>query len=282
MIATSTHGLTGERERFEFGENWRRFLDVVGDGRIAAAMDSFRRTVGSEWLAGRSVLDIGCGSGLFSLAAVLAGAGSVRAFDFDRESVRCAQTLRQRYAREADWQIEPGSVLDRQYIESLGKFDLVYAWGVLHHTGDMWNAMEHAAVPVAAGGYLVVSIYNDQGRRSRRWLKVKRIYNSLPRELRTPFVVAVMGPREMRLAAGSAARLRFADYARTWSDYERTRGMSRWHDLVDWCGGYPFEVAKPEQVFDFYAARGIHFAGVGHARRGAWLQRVRPGTGRLG
>lgn len=269
MMATGTHPQTASRERFEFGENWRRFLDVVGEGRIAAAKDSLRRTVGSEGLEGRSVLDVGCGSGLFSLAAVLGGAGSVRSFDFDPESVRSAQTLRQRYSPEADWQIEPGSVLDREYVESLGTFDLVYAWGVLHHTGDMWKAMEYAARPVAPGGHLVISIYNDQGRRSRRWPKVKRVYNSLLRELRAPFVVAVMGPREMRLAVGSAARLRFADYVRTWTDYERARGMSRWHDRVDWCGGYPFEVAKPEQVFDICAARGFILRGL--VTRGAGL-----------
>jgi hypothetical protein len=33
--------------------------------------------------------------------------------------------------------------------------------------------------------------------------------------------------------------------------------MSRWHDLVDWVGGYPFEVAKPETVFEFFRGRGF-------------------------
>lgn len=257
MTSTNAYIQTAEQDRFEFGENWRRFLEVVGEDRIAAAADSLRRTAGTEWLEGRRVLDIGCGSGLFSLAAALVGAGSVHSFDFDRESVRCAETLRRRFAPEADWKIEFGSVLDREYMTSLGEFDLVYAWGVLHHTGDMWMALEQAALPVARGGRLVVSIYNDQGRRSQRWLKVKRIYNSLPRELRTPFALAVMGPRELRLAVGSTARMRLGAYVRSWTDYGRTRGMSRWHDLVDWCGGYPFEVATPEQVFNFYAARGF-------------------------
>jgi 2-polyprenyl-6-hydroxyphenyl methylase/3-demethylubiquinone-9 3-methyltransferase len=31
--------------------------------------------------------------------------------------------------------------------------------------------------------------------------------------------------------------------------------MSMWPDVVDWVGGYPFEVAKPEQIFDFYRDR---------------------------
>jgi hypothetical protein len=33
--------------------------------------------------------------------------------------------------------------------------------------------------------------------------------------------------------------------------------MSRWHDLIDWVGGYPFEVASPEQIFDFCRERGL-------------------------
>ena len=41
-----------------------------------------------------------------------------------------------------------------------------------------------------------------------------------------------------------------------WAD-KKKRGMSVYYDLVDWVGGYPFEVAKPEQVFDFYRQRGF-------------------------
>lgn len=33
--------------------------------------------------------------------------------------------------------------------------------------------------------------------------------------------------------------------------------MSHWHDWIDWVGGYPFEVAKPELIFDFYRDRGF-------------------------
>jgi 2-polyprenyl-6-hydroxyphenyl methylase/3-demethylubiquinone-9 3-methyltransferase len=36
--------------------------------------------------------------------------------------------------------------------------------------------------------------------------------------------------------------------------------MSVWYDLVDWVGGYPFEVAKPEEVFDFYRKRGFELS----------------------
>ena len=47
------------------------------------------------------------------------------------------------------------------------------------------------------------------------------------------------------------------DYIRSWTQYKATRGMSRWHDLLDWVGGYPFEVARPEEIFQFYSERGF-------------------------
>ncbi|NDB17165.1 MAG: hypothetical protein EB018_09795 [Gammaproteobacteria bacterium] len=46
-------------------------------------------------------------------------------------------------------------------------------------------------------------------------------------------------------------------YFRYIRDYGRNRGMSWWHDKIDWIGGLPFEVAKPEEIFDFYRNRGF-------------------------
>src|SRR6185295_10447431 len=99
-------------------------------------------------LEGRRFLDIGSGSGLFSLAARRLGA-SVHSFDLDPESVRCALELRRRFCpADADWRIEQASALDRRYLAALGEFDVVYSWGVLHHTGQMRDALENAALPV--------------------------------------------------------------------------------------------------------------------------------------
>jgi 2-polyprenyl-3-methyl-5-hydroxy-6-metoxy-1,4-benzoquinol methylase len=250
---------TATLPRFEFGENWRRFLEVVDEPRIAEAERSLRDMLGLQALAGRTMLDIGCGSGLFSLAALRLGASRVHSFDFDRESVACAFELQRRFApdTQAEWTIEQGSVLDDAYLRSLGTFDVVYSWGVLHHTGDMWRAIAGATVPVAPGGRLFISIYNDQGAKSRVWRAVKRGYNRAPESMRTPYAVAVMAPREALSAAKLTAQGRPLDYFRYWTRYGRSRGMSRWHDLIDWVGGYPFEVAKPEAVFDFLRARGF-------------------------
>jgi 2-polyprenyl-3-methyl-5-hydroxy-6-metoxy-1,4-benzoquinol methylase len=139
-------------QRFEFGKNWARFLSDLDDKRITAAVDSLRSMLAIDDLTGRTFFDIGCGSGLFSLAARRLGA-TVFSFDFDPDSVACAQELKRRYhPQDLQWTISTGSVLDTAYIESLGQYDIVYSWGVLHHTGAMWRALENATRACKPGG----------------------------------------------------------------------------------------------------------------------------------
>ena len=243
-------------ERFPFGDNWRDYLAHLDEDRIAEAEKSLRDMLERERLDGLSFLDAGCGSGLFSLAAVRLGA-RVRSFDFDPAGVGCAQELRRRYAPDAAWEIGQGSVLDRDFLASLGRYDVVYSWGVLHHTGAMWDALANVEPLVAPRGRLFIAIYNDQAERTVLWRLIKRGYNLMPRPLRTAYAVITYGPREMLTLAKALVLLRPLAYVRTWTEYKRSRGMSRWHDILDWVGGYPFEVAKPEEIFDFYRGRGF-------------------------
>jgi 2-polyprenyl-6-hydroxyphenyl methylase/3-demethylubiquinone-9 3-methyltransferase len=258
MTAGDTHAREVERgERFEFGRNWARFLEVLDEERIAAAERDLRDMLRVERLDGLSFLDIGSGSGLSSLAARRLGA-RVRSFDYDPQSVACTSELRRRYfPSDPEWTVERGSVLDAAAMRQLGTFDIVYSWGVLHHTGRMWDALENAAVPVAPGGKLFVAIYNDTGTQSRRWHSIKRIYNALPRPARVPFAVAVTLPGELKALAGATLRRKPADYVRQWTEYRTRRGMNRWHDILDWVGGYPYEFATPDAIFEFYRERGF-------------------------
>lgn len=246
--------------RFEFGKNWKQFLRGLNEERIAVARRSLQEMLGLESLAGRSFLDVGSGSGLFSLAARQLGA-RVRSFDFDPQSVACTRELRDRYFHgDADWVVEEGSVLDGEYVESLERHDLVYSWGVLHHTGAMWQALENVSRLVADNGMLFIAIYNDQGWWSNCWRTLKRIYNRLPVFLQGSYIVGVMGIRDLKSLIGYTLLLRPQRYFQYWKNYSISsgRGMSRWRDMVDWIGGYPFEVARPEEIFRFFRDRGFH------------------------
>src|ERR1041384_211745 len=244
-------------ERFAFGKNWQRFLGLVDEDRIGRAANSLKLWLEVQDLEGKSFVDIGSGSRRFSLAARRRGA-RVHSFDYDPQSVACTAELRRRYfTGDPAWTIEEGSALDSEYLKSLGTFDVVYSWGVLHHTGHMWQALDNVHSSVAPGGKLFIAIYNDMGSQSTRWRAIKRTYNKLPKLLKLPFAMVVMAPAETKSLLRALATLRMREYVRSWTEPRPERGMSRWRDIIDWVGGYPYEVARPEEIFDFYRARGF-------------------------
>ncbi len=247
-------------ERFEFGKNWSAFLSVLDEERIAKAEESLKEMLEVSTLEGKTFLDIGSGSGLFSLAARRLGA-KVFSFDFDSNSFNCTKELKRRFFEtDTNWTVEQGSALDGSYIESLGKFDIVYSWGVLHHTGEMWKALDNAAIPVAEGGKLFIAIYNDTGSQAARWHWIKKTYCKLPKFLKTPFAIAAIAPEEGKNFLCSLVTLKPQNYINSWTKYKNDRGMNRWYDIIDWVGGFPYEVAAPDELFDFYKPKGLKLA----------------------
>ena len=124
-----------KKRRFAFGKNWRNFVKHVDGDRISEAENSLRAMLDVERLDGMRFLDIGSGSGLFSVAAHRLGA-TVVSFDFDPQSVESTKLLKKEYSTgNTEWTIREGSALDAGFLDGLGKYDIVYSWGVLHHTG---------------------------------------------------------------------------------------------------------------------------------------------------
>ena len=243
--------------RFSFGRNWASFAKRLNEARIAKAEKNLIEFLGEESLAGRSFLDVGSGSGLSSLAARRLGA-TVTSFDYDGQSVACTEELRRRYLPDdPSWIIGQGSVLDTEYLAGLGRFDIVYSWGVLHHTGAMWQAMANIKIMVKTGGLLFIAIYNDCGEVSRLWLERKRRYNSLPQILRPFYAVYVWMPQELRALAGSMRSGELRTYFRELTSASSGRGMSWLHDVIDWVGGYPYEYASVRDITDFYRRDGF-------------------------
>ncbi|MCB0329323.1 MAG: class I SAM-dependent methyltransferase, partial [Bdellovibrionales bacterium] len=231
---------------------------------------SLQELLGVKDLTGMRFLDIGSGSGLFSLAAIELNAKEVYSFDYDQNSVDCAKSLRAKYeVPETRWRIERGSVLDADYIQQLPMSDVVYSWGVLHHTGAMWKALELAATRVMSGGILAIAIYNDQGWQSKLWTAVKRYYNrgvlfQIPLIIFFQLLFGAIGLVADLAVYRRSPLIRYRNYESS------ARGMNRFTDLLDWLGGYPFEVAKPEEIFHFYQKRGFELTnlrtvGGGHA-----------------
>lgn len=254
-------------KHFQFGKNWQAFLSVLEEERIVQAEISIKDYLGLDSLKGLTFLDIGSGSGLFSLAARRLGA-KVHSFDYDPQSVECTKELKNMYFKSDDnWTIEQSSVLDDAYMSELGEFDIVYSWGVLHHTGDMYKALENASKLVKEDGILFISIYNYQVYWTTFNTMLKRIYNKAP--LFGKWLVAGTFILFQVVKGLIKDMLFLRNPIIRYIEKKKSRGMSMWYDWIDWVGGYPFEAARPEQIFDFYFQKGfllqkLKTAGGGH------------------
>lgn len=251
---------TNSNNRFKFGKNWQNFLSVLNNDRIIEAEKALVTFLRLPNLKGKTFLDIGAGSGIHSLSALRLSA-AVHSFDFDHESVTCIKKIKENYyPNNPHWTIDQGSILDRQYIEGLGKFDICYAWGCLHHTGSLWQALYNAHIPVSDGGYLFIAIYNDQGVISELWKIIKRAYCSHP--IYRIFLIPVF--YSIFFFSGLVIDLlHFTSPFKRFIEHKKFRGMSLIHDWKDWLGGYPYEPANPQQIISYYENLGyklINFA----------------------
>ena len=249
--------------RFEFGKNWKSFSNYIDDNVIQVAQSSLADLFNTNDLSGKTFLDVGCGSGLFSLAAFNMGA-NVFSFDFDLDSVECTKQIRNRYTQDhSNWKIEEGSILDTDYLNRLNKFDIVYSWGVIHHTGDLWKSFSNLIGLVNCGGILCVAIYNDQGIKSKVWTAIKKFYNQLPIFVRPSFAVVTFIGIQVLSFLYHIYKFKMISYLKNTKNYKSNRGMNLFNDWVDWVGGYPFQVASVEAVNKFLLTKGFE---INHTR----------------
>lgn len=247
------------QDRFAFGQNWKGFIENSFTAeRLAVAKNKLLETLQLPSLEGKSFLDVGCGSGIHSLAALEAGAARIVSFDYDPDSVGTTTSLRKMAGSPAHWEIQQGSVLDRSFMAALGKFDIVYSWGVLHHTGHMWDAVRNAGIPVAADGALFIALYSYTTYQNLElsgypspegWLDIKQRYNrAAAGQKRIMEWQYVLGPRWY---LPWVAAINFLRFKRSEADYIKSRGMEIWTDVRDWLGGWPMEFVNELDLLRF-------------------------------
>ncbi len=245
-----------DNQSFAFGKNWQLFIKKhLNQARVDETKKSFIEFYDGHNLKGKTFIDVGCGSGLFSLVAYQLGASKILSFDIDLDSVKCCEYLREKEGNPANWQIMHGSILDENFVSKLGKYDFIYSWGVLHHTGNMWKAIENTSKLVADKGLLYIAIYNKadglgiypDGRfgSSKFWVKVKKLYTSLPLLLQNLVDYTVMSVLILSYL------VTLNNPIKKIRNHKGFRGMAWSTDIKDWLGGYPYEYASVAEVFNF-------------------------------
>lgn len=233
---------------FSFGKNWRSFVDTVTEGSIERAMSAIREWLAPELISDRSVLDIGCGSGIHSLCFHLVGAREVLSIDVDPQSVESTRLMWEKAGSPSNWRIVQGSILDRNFVAGLGRHEIVYSWGVLHHTGSMWEAIDAASSLVEKDGKFLIAVY-VKGPEYPAHLALKQSYNRA-----SGMKKKLMVWRAIAKIMNDRRKIGLSPFA--WNE-KCDRGMDVYHDIIDWLGGLPYEVASKEEIMAFFGERGF-------------------------
>ena len=226
--------------RFKFGKNWKSYSRNINNETINVAQDSIKEFLKLDNLKGLKVLDAGCGSGIFSLASYNLGAKIIHSIDLDPICIETTKRLKEKFVNKIkdNWSINIKSILELNQKECYD-YDIVYSWGVIHHTGNLDLAFDNLYKSVRIGGLLALSIYNDQGWLSKFWLIVKRIYNT--NKLSMLLILLLFMPYFIFKSTITFLLL----------GKKQRRGMNIINNIIDWLGGYPFEVRSPYALIKY-------------------------------
>lgn len=252
-------------KHFSFGKNWEQFLKKLNKERVEEAERSLITFLGGkENIIDKTFIDIGCGSGLFSLAAYRLGAKKVVSVDIDDFSLSCVTFLHKQENHPGNWAITKGSALDGKFFKSLDTFDIVYSWGVLHHTGDMYLALKNSSTLIHTNGSMYIALYNDSRAlvegTSNLWLKIKKFYNKSPWTIKKTLEILYTSYYVSGLLVNGKNPITYL------KNYQSLRGMNFMTDIRDWLGGYPYEYASTETIISYCKSLGLKCLKITKAR----------------
>ena len=246
-----------DQKRFEFGKNWYQFIRKnCSAENIDVSKKHILEFLGVADLRGKTFLDIGCGSGLHSLAALEAGVSAVHGFDYDPDSVRATKYVLGLRNNPSNWTAEQGSVLDAQFMQSLPRYDVVYSWGVLHHTGSVWRAIQNAADRVAPNGLFYIALYSSDVQVNpppEFWLEIKKKYVAAGYWKRRSMDFWYV----WRFMMGGNI-LALPEVVKRFYTHKKNRGMSMFTDIRDWLGGWPMEFVPDKEAVSFCENMGFN------------------------
>jgi len=236
-------------KNYWFGANWRNFVRFhFNEKSLIHAKPRFQELFEPISVQGKSLLDVGCGSGIHSLVALDFGASQVVSIDIDEDSVRATSEIKRKFGKDfhQKWKVQRTSILDDSAVESLGKFDVVYAWGSLHHTGDVWRAIRNAANCVSDDGYLALALYSRDVTpvpSHEFWMEKKKVYVTSGFLKRRAFEIWYVWRFYMNKRAWNLFKV-----SKRFRNHKRDRGMSLLVDVRDWLGGWPMEFVGDKEV----------------------------------
>ena len=232
--------------QFDFGSNWKEFsAKALSPEKIQQARNDFQTLMAGINIRGVTLLDIGFGQGLTLLISTELGAITAGC-EINPISIEVLEFNKQKFPKIKDCSIPiiTGSILDPKIISDLKKvdflhgnlYDIVHSWGVLHHTGNMWEAIKITSDLVKPNGHFIISIYNRHWT-SKIWLLIKWLYNKSPQIIKKLLVYTFF------------PIIYVAKYIVTGKNPAKSkRGMDFYFDVIDWVGGYPYEYATKDEI----------------------------------